>query len=291
MPTRCVSPKTGSSRRSAPLSALTGPVIVSGSAAACRPRSRGGIAVSGMDAAIESGAPEAEADAAPHTGLFAQICAQARRIRHHVHSNVPARRGHLDADAGYVCRDRVRHRGRSRAAIGLVIGRLGAEAWRSRGYGEQPAAHSFATADAHAAGRPGIGPVVVEDCNGASRQKLARLRPFDCSRLAGDAEGQLLWIQDRFTVGAVGRRRVIQVGYKSAIPEAAQMLVNGLIGAFLDDEHDKMRPLARRGDGLGAQRVGQLDAELRHDEGSDRGFPQRARFGARRQSVRSRPSG
>ena len=115
------------------------------------------------------------------------------------------------------------------------------------------------------ASEPTTGPAVEADCQGVARQPLARLRPFDCSRLAGP-EAQLLWTQDRFTAGAVGRSRVIQVSYKSPVPDVAQTLVNGLIKAFLDDQHSKM--LRSRDDALDwvRQRLMQVDTELRRDE-------------------------
>ncbi|MDP9096912.1 MAG: lipopolysaccharide biosynthesis protein, partial [Pseudomonadota bacterium] len=69
---------------------------------------------------------------------------------------------------------------------------------------------------------PAVSGAVESDCAGSTRQVINGLRPVDCSRLAGDPDAQLLWVQDRFTVGAVGRSRVIAVGYKSPVPEVAQ---------------------------------------------------------------------
>jgi len=119
---------------------------------------------------------------------------------------------------------------------------------------------------------PAIGSVLLADCQGAARQPLARLRPFDCSRLEGDIAAQLLWLQDRFTVSAVGRSRVIQVAYKSAVPDAAQALANGLIGQFLEDQHAKL--VRSRDSALEwvRQRVEQLDVELRRDEAAIEDF-------------------
>ncbi len=113
---------------------------------------------------------------------------------------------------------------------------------------------------------PGVSAAVEADCRAVSRQVVRRLRPLDCGRLANDPEAQLLWMQDRFGVGAVGRSRVIQIGYGSPIAEVAQTVVNALIRDFLDDEHAKM--LRSRDEALDwvRSRLQQVDAELRRDE-------------------------
>ena len=115
---------------------------------------------------------------------------------------------------------------------------------------------------------PGMEDAVLADCEAAAHQLIAKLRPVNCARLTGDAEAQLLWIEDRFVVTAVGRSRVISIGYKSPVPEAAQAFVNGLIKAFLEDERGKM--LRSRDDALDwvRSRLQQVDSELRHDESS-----------------------
>ncbi len=120
--------------------------------------------------------------------------------------------------------------------------------------------------------QPGMEDAVLADCEAAAHQIIARLRPINCARLAGDAEAQLLWIGDRFVVSAVGRSRVISIGYKSPVPEAAQAFVNGLIKAFLDDERGKM--LRSRDEALEwvRSRLQQVDSELRHDESAIEAF-------------------
>ncbi len=122
---------------------------------------------------------------------------------------------------------------------------------------------------------PGMSDAVEADCEAVSRQLLTRLRPIDCSRLSGNPEAQLLWVQDRFGVGAVGRSRVISIGYKSPVPEVAPIMVNDLIKAFLDDERGKM--LRSRDEAIGwvRQRLQQVDAEIQHDEASIEDFRNR----------------
>lgn len=113
---------------------------------------------------------------------------------------------------------------------------------------------------------PGMSDAVLADCHAVSRQLMARLRPVNCAQLDGDVDAQVTWMLDRFTVGAVGRSRVISISYKSPLPQAAQVLANGLIRTFLDDERGKM--LRSRDDAIDwvKSRLTQLDTELRHDE-------------------------
>lgn len=118
---------------------------------------------------------------------------------------------------------------------------------------------------------PTTGPAVMAECNAAARQLIARVRPVDCSRL-GDPEAELLWIQDRFSVSAVGRSRVIQVSYRSPVPQTAQTLVNGLIRIFLDDQNAKLlRPRDSAVEWVRA-RLQEVDHELRRDEAAIEDF-------------------
>ncbi len=115
-------------------------------------------------------------------------------------------------------------------------------------------------------GQPGMSDAVMADCHAVARQLMSRLRPINCALLDGDVEAQVAWMMDRFGVGAVGRSRVISISYKSPLPQAAQVLANGLIGTFLEDERGKM--LRSRDEAIDwvKSRLTQLDTELRHDE-------------------------
>ena len=112
---------------------------------------------------------------------------------------------------------------------------------------------------------PGVADAIEADCAAVGRQLINRFRSGDCTRLTGDADAQLHWVQDRFSVAAVGRSRVISVGYKSPVPEVAQAMVNGLLQRFLDDEQAKLRRPRDEAIDWVRQRLSQLDTELQHD--------------------------
>ena len=113
---------------------------------------------------------------------------------------------------------------------------------------------------------PGMSDAVLADCRAVSRQLLNRLRPANCNQLDGDIDAQVAWMLDRVGVGAVGRSRVIAISYRSPLPQAAEVLANGLIRTFLEDERGKM--LRSRDEAIDwvRSRLTQVDAELRHDE-------------------------
>ena len=115
-------------------------------------------------------------------------------------------------------------------------------------------------------GEPGVPEAIESDCRAVSRQLLARLRPVDCSRLVGNAEAQFNWVDERFGISAVGRSRVLSVAYKSASPDAAPVLVNGLIRTFLSDELGKM--LRSRDEAIDwvRQRLRSVGADMQRDE-------------------------
>lgn len=115
---------------------------------------------------------------------------------------------------------------------------------------------------------PGVSDAIEADCAAVGRQLINRFRSTDCSRLHGDAEAQLHWVQDRFSIAAVGRSRVISIGYRSPVPEVAQALVNGLLQTFLDDEHAKLRHSRDEAVDWVRQRLSQLDSELVRDAAS-----------------------
>ena len=119
---------------------------------------------------------------------------------------------------------------------------------------------------------PGITDAIEADCAAVARQLINRLRPPDCARLSGDADAQLHWVQDRFGIAAVGRSRVVSIGYKSPVPDVAQAMVNGLLRTFLDDEHGKLRHSRDEAVEWVRQRLSQLDTELQRDEAGIEAF-------------------
>ena len=120
--------------------------------------------------------------------------------------------------------------------------------------------------------QPGIGAAIETDCRLVSRQLVNRLHATDCGRLADDPEAQMQWVQERFGVGAVGRSRVVSVGYRSPSPQVAQAMVNGLLQTFLSDEHAKLRSSRDEAVEWVRQRLTQLDTELQRDTAAIEAF-------------------
>ena len=113
--------------------------------------------------------------------------------------------------------------------------------------------------------QPGIDAAVEADCAAAARQLIYKVRAIDCGRSVGDADGKLRWVQEAFSVGAQGRSRVVSVSYRSPSPQVAQIMVNGLLQTFLDDEHAKLRHSRDEAVEWVRERLSQLDTELQHD--------------------------
>lgn len=84
-----------------------------------------------------------------------------------------------------------------------------------------------------------------------------------CERLKSDSAAFIDYVQTRYSVGAVGRSRVINISYQSAFPEVAQTMANALTNAFLDDQ----RTAGSNSRELAAswlwQELNQLDTQLR----------------------------
>lgn len=119
---------------------------------------------------------------------------------------------------------------------------------------------------------PALSGAIDAECAALTHQVMNRLHPIDCTRLVNDPDAQLLWVQDRFGVGAVGRSRVIAISYKSPVPEVARAMVNGLLQTFLNDEHIKLRHTRDEAVDWVRQRLAQLDTELQRDAASIEAF-------------------
>jgi len=86
-----------------------------------------------------------------------------------------------------------------------------------------------------------------------------------CDKIKTDEDAFVDYLQSRYFVGSVGRSRVINISYKSTLPEAARGMVNALITAFLEDQRSNLS----KGREVAAtwlwDELRRLDAEL-HDE-------------------------
>lgn len=58
----------------------------------------------------------------------------------------------------------------------------------------------------------------------------------DCSKLVPNSPDLLAHVQGRYTVQAVGRSRIIAIGYQSPLPDVASMMSNALLLSYLEDQ-------------------------------------------------------
>lgn len=116
---------------------------------------------------------------------------------------------------------------------------------------------------------PGIFDLALEDC--AANKGVGALleisgRPSICDKIKSDPDSMIEYVQPRYSIGNVGRSRVISISYRSTRPEIAQKMANALIVAFLDDQRETLSSGRRRAaDWLWAE-VRRLDGELRDDD-------------------------
>lgn len=79
-------------------------------------------------------------------------------------------------------------------------------------------------------------------------------------------------LQQRFSIGAVGRSRVISVNLDSTSPTVGQILVNGLIDAFLSERAQQFNRSKADASGSLQRDLDMLDKDLRADEQKIRDF-------------------
>jgi succinoglycan biosynthesis transport protein ExoP len=85
--------------------------------------------------------------------------------------------------------------------------------------------------------QPGALAAVMRECRyRAENETLGRLAGVSaCTKLESDSDALVEYVQGRYVVGSVGRSRVINIGYKSPLPDVARTMANALITAFLED--------------------------------------------------------
>lgn len=115
------------------------------------------------------------------------------------------------------------------------------------------------------------GPLIQAECETRSQTVIARLlsairKTQDCRQLGESVDARLEWVQARYSVGSIGRSRVMAVAYTSPLPDVAQHMTNLLVSAFLDNE--KAKRLESRVAALTwmNQEITQLGDALRRDE-------------------------
>ncbi|WP_157234982.1 GumC family protein [Methylosinus sp. LW4] len=117
---------------------------------------------------------------------------------------------------------------------------------------------------------PGVLELALQDCAagkgiGALLEKLGRRS--GCDKLSEDADALVEFVRPRYSIGNVGRSRVISISYQSTRPEIAQKMANALISAFLEDQRANLSSGRQHAaDWLWAE-VHRLETELRDDDG------------------------
>ncbi|NWG23495.1 MAG: lipopolysaccharide biosynthesis protein [Pseudorhodoplanes sp.] len=87
--------------------------------------------------------------------------------------------------------------------------------------------------------RPGVAEAVVAECRyDAASNPLSRLRrdAVACDALAPGSAALLDHVQSRYRIAQAGTSRILDVSYRSPLPDTAQRMVNALIAAFLDEQ-------------------------------------------------------
>jgi polysaccharide biosynthesis transport protein len=116
----------------------------------------------------------------------------------------------------------------------------------------------------------GLAASVLAECRYAATrgrpETITEKKDAACTKLTGDRDALVEYLQKRYTVTSSGRSRIITIGYRSPLPEVAQTMANGLITAFLDDQREAQAS-SRKGaaDWLHTE-INQLDESIRSDE-------------------------
>ncbi len=116
--------------------------------------------------------------------------------------------------------------------------------------------------------KPGVLDAVLRECHYVHPgDVLGHLLPHpSCDKLKQSEEALLNYVAVRYAIGSVGRSRVINISYKSPLPDVSQILANALISSFLDDQKEQ----ASKSRGMAAawlwQELHQLDDQLRDQD-------------------------
>jgi len=116
----------------------------------------------------------------------------------------------------------------------------------------------------------GVRDVVAQDCLGAAKggrlSALFGTSSSTCAKLETNDDAMLEYLRTRFTIGNVGRSRVINVSYDSTQPEVARKLANALVNAFLDDQRASASASRQQAAKGIWDELARINAELRDDD-------------------------
>jgi Mrp family chromosome partitioning ATPase len=77
--------------------------------------------------------------------------------------------------------------------------------------------------------------LLQEDCRSAARLRFWSSSD-ECAKLLPGSESAVTYLASRYFIQAVGRSRLIEIGYRSLYPEVASILANTLLITYLDEQ-------------------------------------------------------
>jgi Mrp family chromosome partitioning ATPase/glycosyltransferase involved in cell wall biosynthesis len=84
--------------------------------------------------------------------------------------------------------------------------------------------------------RVGVFETVQDECHRRTGLGAWLKRGFFCDELTAGSQRLLEYVNARYSIRAVGRSRIIAIGYTSQIPEAAFIMANALLLTYLEDQ-------------------------------------------------------
>ena len=84
--------------------------------------------------------------------------------------------------------------------------------------------------------RPGVTDAVKQECRFGAQSPLSLRSAADCDAASFDSRAMLQHVERRVSAQAVGRSRVISIGYESPLPDVAFMMANALLITYLEDQ-------------------------------------------------------
>src|SRR5262249_20197936 len=111
------------------------------------------------------------------------------------------------------------------------------------------------------ASQPVIGALIKRECEAKKLEPIGKLkdilRPDDCDKYETDKVAAASYLQSSLGVSADGRSRVINVTHSSPIPEAAQIIPNAVVEAYMKKNlEDRLKSRAVAVDWLHAEIAG-----------------------------------
>lgn len=84
--------------------------------------------------------------------------------------------------------------------------------------------------------RPGIFEAVEQECRYLTSSQFSAILARNCDKLKPDSDELLEHVQKRYSVTALGRSRVLAIGYELPLPDVAFVLANALLITYLEDQ-------------------------------------------------------